>query len=732
MPIYPNEVCPICNENPNLQYICESCHEVFCEDCVELRTEEQYICLTCGSKNISFNKYDHPYCDDCGGHEVRMANKVLPTCPNCESTQVVRIVDKQRSLIDTYKQIINNTRQFLAPFESILNKLQTFRNKIFEIRQEYPQCYHHPTLESDSLLLFKLFDNGKNRVYDQANRFFQEIQRNIHYINEIQITHPSNLAYISEILNHFERERLKVEKLAKNEVEPLLNRLEPLEDKIGFMERMQSLFNKFLPKLHLDNDEKIVYGLNCKLSSGVNDKQGYSNKNGTILITSKRIYFYHEQGVFKKRTVLLFSVQLSDLQAAEVKGRLKKKVSLQFLNSMYDFSISKNKREIMVDWIERAQEFEVKNIINETHFKQLIKYRLTTKLFSEELENAIYNLVGYHGIFQNRGQVRYDSQSNTNFFNSSMFRANQFTNQYGNNNFFNRHASKFQNYDNNYNNNSNNSNFHNPSFTQYQMNKEWEPRREFYQQNPIHSRGTSNPFTQRVYPGQTASSSSRDNYFSSGANYSQFNQNNTSFYSDPFFQKGIRRDRSQPDPRANNYGNTYFGSSDKFSKFSKFSKSANFGNFNHSRNSNNSNNYSNLNNSNNTSNSSNFKNSPFTSPGSFSQQSQFSQNSPFRKNSSAPFGTSGFSASSFQSFDQSMNNDPFSSEEMNIRAELERLRSDQYAFQNTLQKLEYQYDRGVISNPEFVKSYQDLLREYYIITNKIQHLEGYLHENYEI
>lgn len=79
-----------------------------------------------------------------------------------------------------------------------------------------------------------------------------------------------------------------------------------------------------------------------------------------------------------------------------------------------------------------------------------------------------------------------------------------------------------------------------------------------------------------------------------------------------------------------------------------------------------------------------------------------------------------------------LHSDPSLSEQQNIQEELARLRQDQYAFQKTMQKLEYQYDRGVISNPEFVKSYQDLSREYYIISNKIKHLENYLRENFEI
>ncbi|MHA1887992.1 MAG: hypothetical protein ACTSX0_08185, partial [Promethearchaeota archaeon] len=115
---------------------------------------------------------------------------------------------------------------------------------------------------------------------------------------------------------------------------------------------------------------------------------------------------------------------------------------------------------------------------------------------------------------------------------------------------------------------------------------------------------------------------------------------------------------------------------------------------------------------------------PFTVPTPGGISSPFPRNPPFTMQSaSSPTGT-------FDSNSQ-LNSDLYSSEQQNIQEELARLRQDQYAFQKTMQKLEYQYDRGVISNPEFVKSYQDLSREYYIITNKINHLENYLKDNYE-
>ncbi len=394
-----NESCPLCGKNINLTYICEDCHEIFCEDCVDLHGEDSLVCTQCKGTDIHYDKHGRSFCRDCGSHDMRNIKKLNPSCRICDSENVVSIEEKQKQLIEEFKTIIKDTRAFIKPLEDMVNRLTQYRHKLYQLRKEYPPCFHYPTLENDAIHYFKSFDKAKSTLYEHVNRFFQEIQHNINYIAEIQVTHPSNLPYIGEILNHFERERKKVTNLSINNMELIDKRISPEEEKVEFMELMQGIFTSFIGKLQLESDEKIVFALKCKLSTGTNKKKDYSNKNGTILITSKRLYFYHEQGVFQKRTVQLFSVKLSDLQQAGVKGRLKKKVSLEFLNSMYKFSISKNNREELINWIEKARKYKANNKNDEDSFKKLAKYKLNTKLFREDLENTIYELIGYHGSY---------------------------------------------------------------------------------------------------------------------------------------------------------------------------------------------------------------------------------------------------------------------------------------------------------------------------------------------
>ncbi len=327
---------------------------------------------------------------------MRIVNNLIPYCRNCESTNVVRIEEKQTQLIQTYKSIIANTRVFLTPLDELEENLIRNRNTLLQAREDIPKCFHYPTLESEFLLTLRLFEKARGTAGDQMNRYFQDVQRNLNYITEIPITHPSNLTYITEILKHFDREREKVEETIRNQMEQIRGRFQPLLEKIAFMSTMQTQFASFLTKMQLEPEEKIVYSLKCKLATGTNNLRDYSNKNGTILLTSKRLYFFHEQGLLNKKTVELFSVKLEDLQQAGVKGKLKKTVSLEFLNSMYAFSLSKELRETLIGWVEKARIFDT-FLISDAEYKKLGKYKIQTRLYHDELENIIYGLVGFHG-----------------------------------------------------------------------------------------------------------------------------------------------------------------------------------------------------------------------------------------------------------------------------------------------------------------------------------------------
>jgi PH (Pleckstrin Homology) domain-containing protein len=637
MPIYQGELCPICGENPNITYICDDCHDYFCEDCVDIKAEESLICFHCGEKEISADKHGALYCEKCKSDEIRSVKKLIPTCRNCEKQNVHRIEDKQKELFNSYKDVISETRNYLKPLNEILSKLNHYRTSLYQLREDVPECNHFPNLESDILILFKLFDSSKSSIYDKTNRYFQEIQRNINYIAEISITHPSNFQFIEEIICHFKTEYEKILKTVKNTIEPLEKRSIQVQEKIEFMEIVQNMFNGFLTKLKLDDDEKIVFSIKCKLATSTSQQKDYSNKNGTILITSKRVYFFHEQGVFKKKTVMLFSVLIEDLQNVQVKGRLKKRVSLDFINSMYKFTISKQNRLKMVKWIENARTFDVKNQIDKIQLKKLGKYRITTKLFNEELENAIYELIGFHG-----------SQSNPNY---------QYT----------------------------------PNIPNQRINQ------DMYRTSHMSSTKPTNTTSVHRYPGQNFTQANSPSHFRgrpSGSlshlrsfpktNNNSRNRNTSTTFSTPSGHFGYPHDRPIVQDNLNDPNRTYgpnsYNPRSPYGPGPIAQPTNSPGMMNNSRNS-----YNNVN-----------------------------GNRISAQNSSNPF-------------NQQLNN-----QEIGYRQQINTLKQDEFALNQTLQMLEQRYDGGYINNVEFVKNYKELQRDIYKVRLNLQQLEAYVQENYDL
>jgi hypothetical protein len=422
-PLY-EDPCPYCGRNFDLVYLCEDCHEVFCADCVNSRTDQTYWCMNCGGTEINSDKQGRLFCKGCHGTEIQTMNKPTPICPNCQGVNVVKINDKQTQLVDQFKSVVDDTRSFLTPLENLMNQLNDRRQQLFRLREESPRCYHYSTLESEFLIVFKLFDAAKNNIYEQVSGFFGELQRHLNYISEIPRTYPSNLPFITSIIKNLDREEKKVAQSVTEAISSIESKIETINSKLNTVEEIQVLFNAFTGKFILENDEKIVYGLKCKLSEGSGSNGDVSNRNGTILLTSKRLNFFHEQGVFKKKTVLLFSVKLDDLQQIGVKGRLKKTVSLDFVNSMYNFALTKEKREELIEWIDNAREFDNRNMLDSVNFEKLQKYKLNIKLFREEIENAIFDLIGYHGSMLSQNPRQIPTAANQ-VINSNMYRASR-------------------------------------------------------------------------------------------------------------------------------------------------------------------------------------------------------------------------------------------------------------------------------------------------------------------
>ncbi len=707
MPIYPGEMCPICGENPNITFICDDCRETFCDDCVDIEAKDAFVCSDCGDTNVLLDEDEELLCGNCNSYNIKNTRNLISICPHCEGTNVIKIETKQKGLLARYKDIINNARVFLEPLENTLVHLNEMKQSLIELRDGGPKCHHHPNCESELLLILKLYNNAKSNIYDEVNKFFQEVQRNIHYVSEITTTHPANLPYINEILNLFDNEHRKVNKFSKGALNHIQNKIEALQEKIDFMENMQQIFKRFSGQYSLDNDEYIVYGIECKLSSGENDSDNFSRKKGTILITSKRIHFLHERGVFNKRTVRLFSVKLEDLQEIEIKGTLTKKVSLDFVNSMYQFKLSKEKRITLIDWIKKARVFEGTNYIDQNKLRKLRKYKITTKMFRNELESAIYELVGFHGseTFSVNDYARKTNQ----MVNAEMYRNTKLGQRPIDNSGYSARESNARMAEN--------------------VNQQWK-----FNQNPLNNGsipGHSNefPFQKTTQRGRDTRNlgSQRQDSFSAKTHIRRSKANKSS----PLTPRNNQRMRKM----TNNVKRPWEGLDDvdSLGQEPSFNRLRNSGSFSgNSRN--NRRQYT--------------RNSQFGFPPSKADRDMESNSSQgIGKNFNEPFpGNRGEPNNPFKDFpglgstdDRGLGvsgrqkSDPFGDngrKEHQLRTEVQKLKQEEFALKQTLSMLEDRFDTGYMDNMEFLNSYREMQREMYKTRSKIEKLEDYIQDHY--
>jgi hypothetical protein len=516
------------------------------------------------------------------------------------------------------------------------------------------------------------------------------------------------LSYINEILDFFERERRKVEESSKSKIESISPKITAIRDKIDFMETVQASFMKYLGKLKLESDEQIVYYQPCKLASGKNTDDAYSNKGGTIMLTSKRLYFLHEQGLFRKQTVVLFRVLIEDIQSAGVTGKLVKKLSLESLNSMYNFKLRKDDRDKLLNWIERARKFATHNQIDRESWQQLNRAKINSSMFQEQLEQAIYKLIGFRGSNSQSGR-----QSSNQIVNEKMFHTRHLPQQ--------------------------NHPMNSTNFTR----KSTHSNHSFFRQasgpstkiNRMRTQGGHFGYPHDKYPDQE-SNFNRDNTisFSQRSNSSRGNtqHRNPNLYN-PSYQSSNNQSNYSP---YNSYNqDSRYGNRQSFSNFTGHQKVPDQSwrrkiQFNQP---NPSSNYGFA---------QNFEDYGNNSSDRYGSQDQNISHTYFgRKNSE--MGSSAYNnPDNNPDMDSQLNNHPFApsssrsddfhmgNQEFQLKTSIENFRQEQFALQNTIQTYERSFNAGKIPHSEFLKNFQEMQKDLFKITSHIKELEIAIQQNY--
>ncbi|KKM07813.1 hypothetical protein LCGC14_1730190, partial [marine sediment metagenome] len=389
-----DQVCRFCQRYVKLSYYCEECGTTCCSDCLHEKKVELYTCQECDSKNIDTSS-SKKVCNECGNETLVKRTQHLKICPKCGSPKILNIYEKKEDLEREFLELIKKSRLFVNPLREVLGKLLFLRKKIKKAREPPIKCFHYPKMESDILALFKLLIYVQNTLVDKINAHFHQLILYKEYFFDIFAQPNTNIPIIEGILDNLLRSYSSINDFVLNNVETFNISIETLEQNINFIDKISLYFFNYQKFLNLAEKEKPVYAIYAKLVNGLDTEARYKKDKGSLFITNLDLSFVHEYGVRKKKQTLIFKAPVQDLIRIKEKGKLFKKLYLEFEYGKYEFSFPTKSISRVIEYILLARTFEEVTVFDSKSAANLQKIDIDLNElvdFIEESINSFFSL----------------------------------------------------------------------------------------------------------------------------------------------------------------------------------------------------------------------------------------------------------------------------------------------------------------------------------------------------
>jgi len=424
------QLCRFCERNVKLAYYCEDCGASCCSDCLNEEKLDYFVCQDCDSKNIEIHKSEGiKFCKECGSHSINKISQHTKSCPKCHSHKIINIFEKKEGLEQKYLELIKKTRNFINPFQEIINKLNALRYRIKNARDPPIRCYHYPRMESELLALFKLMIYVKNNLREKISIHFRNLSLNREYFFELYAQPNSNIRIIEEILENLYRSYDSINEFINKNIEIIAEKFESFQKQLEFIDKINNLFLSYKRFLNLANEEKPVYAIRAKLSNGLNTQDAFRKNKGILFITNFDLSFIHEHGVIKKKQDIIFKAPVNDLINIREKGRLFKKLYIEFSYGKYEFSLPSKSISNILEYIILARNFDKTAIYDRESAVRLQEIELDIQDLANQIEegiNSFFSLKCQYNKNMNFSQnIRHETEYNRLYNQNISFQNNQ-------------------------------------------------------------------------------------------------------------------------------------------------------------------------------------------------------------------------------------------------------------------------------------------------------------------
>lgn len=416
------QICRFCQRNVKLAYYCEDCGTSCCSDCLHEEKIDSYRCQDCNSKNIFIPESGNKKaCKDCGAENIIRSNQLLKSCPKCHSHQIINIYEKKEELEKNFMELIKNSRSFIDPLRDLVNSLYTLKQKIQDARAPPVKCFHYPTMELDLLALFKLFLYAKETLIEKIRNLIQHLSINKEYFFDIYTQQNSNIRIIEDILENLNRSYNSIKEFIENNVDTISTSIINLSKNLVFIDKITYYFKNYIKFLNLAEEEKPVYAIYAKLANGLNTQDKYKKNKGILFITNFDLSFVHEHGKRKKKQEGIFKAPVKDLTKVQIRGKLFKKLYIEFPYGRYEFTLPPNSISRVLDYLLLARSFDETVIYDKLAAKKLYNIEIDLTDISNYIEEAINSFFSlkcqYNNINSNNKMAEYNVS--TSMFNQN-------------------------------------------------------------------------------------------------------------------------------------------------------------------------------------------------------------------------------------------------------------------------------------------------------------------------
>ncbi|MBD3195571.1 MAG: hypothetical protein GF317_10975 [Candidatus Lokiarchaeota archaeon] len=384
------QVCRFCQQNTKLAYYCENCSSSCCSDCLDDEKVDSLICQDCNSKNIETSESeDKRVCGDCGNENIIKITQHIASCPNCHSHQIVNIYEKKEKLEQEFLELIKDSRLFLKPFRELINQFYVLREKIKKARDPPICCYHFPKMESELISLFKLIKYLEDNLLERISKYFHHLDSNKEHFFDIYSQPNSSVRIFEGILSNLHRTHDSIEGFVEKNLANIKKNIESIEKNLAFIEKITNLFSEYKRFINLAEDEKPVYAINAKLSNSPDNQEILKRTKGYLFITNVDLSFVHQYGLIKTKQELIFKAPVDDIVRIKEKGKIFKKLYIEFPYGKYEFSLTNKAIERIIEYILLARNFDETTIYDERASKKLNNITIDLNRIKNFIEDGI-------------------------------------------------------------------------------------------------------------------------------------------------------------------------------------------------------------------------------------------------------------------------------------------------------------------------------------------------------